>query len=373
MGIEPEEIGSALLGALLAVGCAASPPPRLQLSDLECSREPPPALDAPLELEVTLSDAYFVPETGSWQAPVRGVAGQGDPFEVIVLIDVSGSTLYPSGVDLDLDGEVGRVRRRGILPIPLPNTDPGDSIFAAELQAAVGLMRVLDPEISRIGLVSFSGFAERSRGPRRDARVQHRLTKDFGAVRDSLAAIAAEPPAGGTNLEAAIRAGLGVFSAVESATRVLVVVTDGVPSLPHGDPDVADPEDVHAAMQAACAAQSAGVVIHMVAMGELAARTPESIVQIAQLTGGEYRRVEPPVAVMDEVAELRFTRVSSVRVRNLALADTQLLTVGPDGSFAGTVRLAPGPNLVRITAEREDGLQQSVTRRVNLVVPEREL
>ena len=52
-------------------------------------------------------------------APVRGVARSGESedteFDVFILIDISHSTRYPSGIDVDEDGKVSTEAARGIL------------------------------------------------------------------------------------------------------------------------------------------------------------------------------------------------------------------------------------------------------------------
>ena len=63
-------------------------------------------------------------------APLAGVAIAGErpsTFDVIVVIDVSGSSAYPSGIDVDNDGVLGETRRSPISSEPdVPNTDPDD-------------------------------------------------------------------------------------------------------------------------------------------------------------------------------------------------------------------------------------------------------
>ncbi|MBW2400529.1 MAG: hypothetical protein JRG80_14805, partial [Deltaproteobacteria bacterium] len=83
------------------------------------------------------------------QAPIRGNAmADGErpaDFDVVLIIDVSGSTKIASGVDVDGDGEVGfdpylELVPPGTYPPDLRNTDPGDSILAAEISAARALL-----------------------------------------------------------------------------------------------------------------------------------------------------------------------------------------------------------------------------------------
>ncbi|HXK22494.1 MAG TPA: hypothetical protein VMS55_07445, partial [Myxococcota bacterium] len=79
------------------------------------------------------------------QAPIRGtaVAAGERPafFDVMIVIDISGSTKVASGVDVDGNGIVGvnpqfELMPAGTYPENTVSTDPGDSILAAEIKAA---------------------------------------------------------------------------------------------------------------------------------------------------------------------------------------------------------------------------------------------
>src|SRR5690606_2590766 len=85
------------------------------------------------------------------QAPIRGTAtADGErprDFDVMIVLDVSASTRYPSGIDVDGDGQVGVNPQLELIPgYPgdVENTDPDDSILHAEAAAARALVRSLD-------------------------------------------------------------------------------------------------------------------------------------------------------------------------------------------------------------------------------------
>jgi hypothetical protein len=98
------------------------------------------------------------------QAPIRGnaVAEAERPLDidVMIVVDVSGSTSDPSGIDIDGDGNIGFDPRLelvapGTYPPGMKNTDPDDSILGAEIKAASALIRNLDNTRVRVGVVSF--------------------------------------------------------------------------------------------------------------------------------------------------------------------------------------------------------------------------
>ena len=64
-------------------------------------------------------------------APMSGLAIAGErptAFDVMLVLDVSGSTEYPSGIDVDDDGKIGQTQR-SITPGvgDLANDDPDDA------------------------------------------------------------------------------------------------------------------------------------------------------------------------------------------------------------------------------------------------------
>ena len=99
-------------------------------------------------------------------APVRGAArsGSGKPidFDVLIAIDVSHSTRYPSGIDVDEDEEIGfdpheELIAPGTYPEDVVCSDPDDTILAAEIKAARYLVEVLSAGRTRVGIIAFSG------------------------------------------------------------------------------------------------------------------------------------------------------------------------------------------------------------------------
>jgi hypothetical protein len=153
------------------------------------------------------------------QAPIRGNAmTAGDKpaeFDVMLVIDVSGSTKVASGVDVDRDGEVGfnpqlELLEPGAFPPGTVSTDPSDTILAAELAAADALIASLDESRVRVGIVTFSGDMDpetglRMRYDQQDAWLDTALTTDFERARASLGAVMARGPHGGTNFAAGLR------------------------------------------------------------------------------------------------------------------------------------------------------------------------
>ena len=114
---------------------------------------PPASGDLPVRIEVDSPKPGETVQNKVHQAPIRGtaVAAGERPalFDVMLVIDISGSTKVASGVDVDGDGEVGinpqfELLPPGTYPADTVSTDPGDTILAAEVAAADALIASLD-------------------------------------------------------------------------------------------------------------------------------------------------------------------------------------------------------------------------------------
>jgi hypothetical protein len=295
-------------------------------------------------------------------------------FDVMLVIDVSGSTAYPSGIDVDRDGEIGVQGDEPLIPgmSRTKNTDPEDSILAAELEAALRLLEILDAERVRIGVVSFSGYANPVTllaDPREpSAWVDQPLTADFDAVRRALDGIRLRGPEGGTDMQAGVKAAVaelagleGAFSKPrEGAQRIILFLTDGRPSLPFGKVNVDDPEDVEAAVQAAKLAAEAGTRINVYGLGPDAIDIdyPSAGVRMSQVSGGVYVPVRTPGDVVVALPGVSFTNVEGVEAVNLTtgeFAERTDVELRPDGSFQAFVPVQPGINRIRVRALASDG------------------
>ena len=110
---------------------------------------------------------------------VAAGGAEGQRFDVMIALDVSQSTQYPSGADVDGDGVVGENPAEGLYaPGEFPEgtvcTDPQDTILAAEVAAARALVRGLSADRARVGLLTFSGDVEPRDGPAAEPRAAER-------------------------------------------------------------------------------------------------------------------------------------------------------------------------------------------------------
>jgi hypothetical protein len=303
------------------------------------------------------------------QAAAREIAAH----DVVIVLDLSESSLLASGWDVDGDGPSGttdpallaRLAARPDFPpgvaARLAEADFDDSVLAAELAAARALIeRLLDGETrNRVGLVVFSDRA--------------RTVAPLGASRDTLdAALGAlfesfHGELRGTNFGDAIGEAQIVLQpevdglstgAPAGRDQSILLLSDGTPTLPpHGD------RARQHALYAAAAAAAAHVRVFPF---ELSRQAPGRSVmaEIAERSGGRFERLERPG---DAIARLRRTDLAGLAelriVNRTTGAAARALRTFPDGSFDAFVELSPGANRIEIEARTNDG-KRAVAERV---------
>ncbi|MDH3685640.1 MAG: VWA domain-containing protein [Myxococcales bacterium] len=317
------------------------------------------------------------------QAEIVGAASaeSGDPrgFDVMLVIDVSESTRAASGTDVDADGAIGvnpafELLPPGAYPPGVHSTDPQDTVLHAEILAARALVESLDASRVRVGVLSFAGEVDPTTGRRkrmdqRDAWLEVPLTFDYGKVDRALTAVLARGANGATNYAAGLRlaitelAGLpGALSSPRAgARRVVLFLTDGMPTLPIGKGNISDAGDVEAAVRAAELAKKAGITINTYAMGAKALQYPRAATEMSRTTLGTYTPVQRPGDIVALLQGVTFADVEDVVLTNLTTGDLSTdVRLSPDGSFNGYVPVTEGVNRVRVSALASDGSEGSV-------------
>ena len=297
----------------------------------------------------------------------------------MLVIDVSDSTKAASGADVDRDGLVGVDPHNELLPPgafapDVFSTDLGDTVLQAQVLAARTLVQGLDARRVRVGLVTFAGEVNPATGERKsidqqDAWLQLPLTNDYAAIDRALVSVLARGPNGATNFAAGIRLGIielaGLSGAVSvprgGVSKVMLFLTDGIPTLPVGKGTVEDPGDDEAALRAAQLARGAGISINTYALGGAALQYPRVVTEMARMTVGTYSPVQNPGDIVTLLQGVSFADVEDVVLTNLSTGELSTdVRLGPDGGFTGFVPVREGKNRVRISALASDGSRGSV-------------
>ena len=308
---------------------------------------------------------------------VKGRAGarRGRRHELVIVLDLSDSTVLPSGLDLDGDGPGGgtdpallgwlgeQPGAGGALVARLQGLDLDDSILMAEVSAAEALIERLDPRAFRVGIVVFSDSA--------------RVAAPLGSPRGRLTRALREIRRGffedlrGTNFADAIRVAQAELTpdpatsgdlraSREGSERSILFLSDGAPTLPvHGDRARAH------ALQAARSAAAAGIRIYSFAIGEEAEEALEVYRRMAISSGGRFERIARPADAIARLPQVDLADLEKLRVLNRSTGrPVRALRVFPDGSFDGFVELGEGSNQLVFTATARDGTVVSVAREV---------
>ena len=349
-----------------------------------CEDRKPDSDGAGILVSQPAADSEVVNEAG--RVTVAGRVGfeerESIGYEIVVVIDISGSTAQPSGIDVDADG---------ILGVPLGrepaifSSDRGDSILAAEIQAVRLLLARMAKSLgpTRIALVSFSGEMVVGEGggaysKQPAVRVEVPLSADGQELSVGLDRIMQRGPAGGSNFFAAVERSLlelsGHWSAQSDARsdarKVIVLLTDGVPSPPPPGSAYADPASRARAVLATRGAEDAGVAIHIYALGGRADEFPRFVRTLLHGSAGSFTRVRDPGDTALFLGELTFSELSEVSIQNLtAQANSEDVRLTPDGHFQGSVPVTPGTNALRVTARTADGQERRREFRFRYVRP----
>ena len=363
-------------GADLAA--AASTPTQPSPRERLLGEPAPGKTDLAIELEQPVDGSVVGDPNGAFVAGrALALSGSFKKFDVMIVIDTSGSTFEPTGSDVNGNGIVGTATFGGLFGIG--STDPGDSILAAEVAAALQLLSGLDPRSTRVGLVTFAGDPEPQRGmfggnPPPAAITEQPLTTDYDLIRRSLGAVLQRGPAGATHMAAGadqatieLRGFRGAFSQPDpDSEKIVLFLTDGQPTLPAG-PGY-DSINVNAVLRAADRARRAGVRFHAFAIGPEALAGPVAAVELAARTGGYFTPVRRPGDLVQVVEQVRFSNIESVALENLSTGTpAKQVIVNADGAFGALVPLQSGLNRIRVTALADDGSRAETIVRVSYV------
>ena len=297
---------------------------------------------------------------------------EGITTDVVFVIDVSGSTSAPSGADVNGNGVVGVAPTRTAEGLfALGSGDPGDSVLAAEVAAVRRLLSRLDPRHTRVALATFAGqmldYGVLAENP---AATEVALTNAYEDVQRALDRVLARGANGATYIAAGIDQatnellGLqGAFSRADAnSQKVIVFLTDGLPTLPF---EGNDPRNTITVMRAAERARKANARVFSFGVGEEALSGPLSLLELARITDGTFTPVRDPALLSDVFAEVEFADVETLRVRNVTLGAAALATeLGADGSFGALVPLRTGRNEIEVTARAPDA--RSTTEHVTV-------
>jgi hypothetical protein len=342
-------------------------------AQLDAARANDPDAVRKTEVEIAIDypadESVFDSAAGAFIAGTA-LAARGDRprFDVMLVLDTSGSTAEGSNADVNGNGVIGASGVRGLFGM---GSDPGDSILAAEVAAARRLIARFDPRNVRVGVVTFSGRGLDPSGggiviqlgsAPPSALTESPLTHDFGAVDLALQRVQQRGPEGDTHMSAGLDQAMielsglrGALSQFDPKSQKLVVfLTDGFPNLP----TASITENIRACLRAADRARRKGIKVHTFALGPEALAGPIAVVDMARHTGGIFTPIVNPGDVVSMIEDVNLVDLESLRIRNLTTQkDAPDVETRIDGGFGALVELAPGKNRVEVVARATDGTE----------------
>ena len=337
------------------------------------------ALSTNLQVEIEYpSDGDYIGDSEGAFLAGRALAMLGEfrRFDVVFVIDTSGSTAIATGIDLNGNGIVGEDRMGGLFG----NTDAGDSILAAELMAARRVLGNLDPRNTRVCLVTFNGRPPQETQPgtivittgyvRPDAITEAPLTTDYEEIEDALDHVWERGPNGNTNMTEAIRLGVrelrgfrGSLSTPDPGSeKIIMFFTDGQPTLPYPNKR----QNIRSVIRASSQAARADIRIHSFAIGPDALSGPTATVEMAKVTGGFFTPVREPGDLVEVVENVSFANIESLEIRNVTIDKPAFESnSAADGSFAALVPLQTGLNTLEVRVIAADGTEAVATVQVS--------
>ena len=343
---------------------------RVALAFLLCAAVSASAEDAWLEIS-TPSEGETV-RAASGIVALRGHLGQGprQPYDVVLAMDQSQSTLLPSGIDLDHDGVLAVLTRPELgskdvcgtptrsasphircRPFRSWTTDFDDAVVHAERALARSLVARLEAEGARIGVVSFSGKA--------------RIDAGIGAPERALRALAKLPirhDQTGSNLGGAIDKSLAMLkrARAEGRAAAVLLVTDGVPTAPISD-EVAE----QVARGAAERARAAKIPVYVFQIRSEEDVDTVLLAEMAERTGGRRIYVDAPGRLSFALPSPGEGALEAVEIQNRTLDRPARATrLYPGGAFDAFVPLAAGENALELRARLSGGGQIELRRTV---------
>ena len=261
-------------------------------------------------------------------------------WDVYLVVDSSGSTAGASGLDLDGDGLVGSGDWRN-------NSDPGDSVLQAELEAVRRALSAWEGLDVRVSIEEYSAEIPIPPGePEEQGRIRtvQGLTADFRAVREALDTIASAGSVGATDYGGALLELAAEYDRSGDPARrpVAFFLSDGKPTFPRFPYDATEPQDVDWAWQGANAVAARGLPVNTLEIGTF--DDIGVLSQVASLTGGTLLPGLVGQDLLDSIATLGLDGFVYVQMRNESSGDESYAALSPEGAFQGTLALQDGLN-----------------------------
>lgn len=317
-----------------------------------------------LELDTPVAGASFT-STTPW-IEMSGRAGKVPFFasDIVLAIDQSSDAFLASGMDVDRDGVVGRVRSwadergRFAKSIRRWTTDADDTLLALELAIAADLTHGLGNRLNRIGTLAYSErpWPREPVGPPRSARASlERIPRKESPARIDIASAL-------ESAQAALQA--APLVAGPRRPRAVVLFSVGIPKVPDG---------AHwakkRALETARALGEAGTQVWGIPFGRA---DGEYLAELGRASGGGVLQVEELVALSTEPTTTDFAPRELTIENRTTGRQARAVRIFPDGRFDAFAPVAEGENTLEVRAVLADGREARIRRVVHFDTPQPE-
>jgi hypothetical protein len=295
-------------------------------------------------------------------------------YDIVFVIDTSASTARRTGFDLNGDGVE-------------------DTVFEAEVEACRRMVNTLtDREHVRFGLVKFArnhtqnaSNGSVSDGPlmTNETRLVQSITRDPASIQSGLDVVVSEGATGATDIAAGIDLAVeeltnavpSGFNYLVTPVRHIVLLTDGIPTLPIESGNTQERGDRVATLEAAQRAIAAQISIHPVVLDSTngADRKLTTMPSVQAITGvpGDLIRINADnISLLpDLLASMALTYVPAVSLLDHTSGNSWNISVQPNGWFEALLPVSLGTNdwEFRFASGKLDD-DQIITRSVSFVV-----
>jgi Mg-chelatase subunit ChlD len=365
-GTDADCLQAAALASSVNSGAAVTQQPLPPPQPVECIiRDPATGLDVTITITSPVLGDGAARQPCDGIVPVEGVAevsGLSNLFDLFFVIDSSGSTSSASGRDIDGDGFLGTGPAYA-------NTDPGDSVLEAELEAVREFVAALDPAWARVAIIQFSN-PEGFFGNGERQRLVQSLTNNFALVNVALNQISQGGSAGATDYGGALALLQAEYLAnADPVNRIPICffLSDGIPTFPDPPYDETQPADRQAAIDGATLAAANGIEINTYEVGPAGADA--ILTEMSTITGGQFFSALVPGDIVNVLNQFSLVGIAQVLIENVTTGSSAVGLVLDDGTFTGSIGLQPGTNEVRITVttDTRDPVTASCNTEVELV------
>jgi hypothetical protein len=276
--------------------------------------------------------------------------------DIVLAIDLSQTTLFASGIDLDGDGVTGSTREwareKKLVDRhhKLWTSDPDDAVIHSELKAADALVRGLSQRRNRIGVITYT-----------ETTLVRSYLGTASQALEVIDSIKLTLDSAGTDVGRALASANRMLEDVRALEqsdrrRAVMLFTDGKPEGSNFD-RLARAEfwAVRAALAEASALADNGVDLYILSFGEVEEESAKFLESLAQAAGGSLIQVGRPGVLLNDLPSVVLTPLRLEILNETTGERARALRTSRDGRFDGFVPLVPGENRLSVQATMWDG------------------